>query len=104
MTYAEETARLSGAALTEIESSGGEDPVLVPLLERAHVRLGQIERSIELWHDHGGPMSYRVHAPCLRNALIALRDALNERHLAVPRDLESADAMLSEVASHECPP
>jgi len=104
MTYAEETARRSAAALAEVETSGSEDPELAPLLERAHVRLAQIERSIDLWHDHGGPMSYRTHAPCLRNALIALRDALNARGRPVPIDLDGADAMLAEVASHECAP
>ena len=48
MTYAEETARRSAAALAEVETSGSEDPELAPLLERAHVRLAQIERSIDL--------------------------------------------------------
>lgn len=104
LRYADDTAQLSASAITEVETSGGEDPELAPLLARAHVRLHEIEHSIDLWRDHGGPMSYRTHAPCLRNALIALRDALNARGLPVPADLDSADAMLGEVASHECAP
>lgn len=104
LTYADETARLSGVAITQIETSGGEDPALAPLLERAHVRLGEVERSIDHWRDHSGPLAYRTHAPCLRNALIALREALVARSLPVPQELDTADAMLGEVASHECPP
>lgn len=104
LTYADETVRLSSSAITEIESSGGEDPELAPLIDRAQVRLGEVERSITYWRDHSGSLAYRTHAPCLRNALIALRDALVERSLPVPQDLDSAEAMLAEVASHECAP
>jgi hypothetical protein len=104
LRHADETVRLSAAAITEIETSGAEDAQLLPLLERAHTRLSQIERSIELWRDHSGPLSYVTHAPCLRSALIALREQLVAEHRPVPTDLESADAMLADVASHECEP
>ena len=69
LTYAQETAELSASAILEIETSGGEDPELAPALERAHVRLREIEHSIDLWRDHGGPLAYRVHSQCLRSAL-----------------------------------
>jgi hypothetical protein len=104
LRYADDTARLSGAALTEIETSGGEDPELAPVLARAHVRLGEIERSIDHWRNHSGPLAYATHAPCLRNALLAVRAVLVERGMPVPRDLDEAEAMLAEVASHECAP
>jgi hypothetical protein len=104
MVYAEETARLSATAITEIQTSGGEDPQLSPALDRAHVRLGEIEHSIDLWRDHGGPMSYRVHAPCLRSALQQLRSILESEHRPVPQELDTAEAMLGEVADHACPP
>jgi len=104
LRHADETARLSASALTDIETSGAEDAQLLPLLARAHARLDQIERSIVLWRDHSGPLSYVTHAPCLRNALVALREQLTAEHRAVPMDLETAEAMLGEVASHECEP
>jgi hypothetical protein len=105
LRYADDTARLSAEALTEIEStSGGESPELAPLLERAHVRLGEIERSIDHWRNHSGYLAYATHAPCLRNALLALREALVAHDLGVPQQLDSAEAMLADVASHECEP
>lgn len=104
LTYADQTAQLASSAITEVQSAGGENPELAPFIERAETRLVQIERSIALWRDHGGPMSYRTHAPCLRNALTALRDALVARELPVPQDLDTAEAMLADVASHECEP
>lgn len=104
LRFADDTARLSSAAITEVETSGGENPELAPFLERAHVRLREIEDSIDHWRNQSGPMAYAVHAPCLRNALMALRAALVERQLPVPQDLDEAEAMLNEVASHECPP
>lgn len=105
LRHADETARLSATAITEVEhSAGGEDPLLAPFIERAHTRLAQIERAIDQWRNHSGFMSYAVHAPCLRNALLALRDELIERHLAVPVDLETAESMLEEVATHACEP
>ncbi len=104
LRYAEDTTRLSAAALTEIETSGGEDAELLPLLERAHYRLGQEERSIEEWRDHGSFLAFATHAPCLRNALLALRAYLIAHERPVPTDLDSAEAMLADVATHDCEP
>ncbi len=104
LTYAQETAELSASAILEIETSGGEDPELAPALERAHVRLREIEHSIDLWRDHGGPLAYRVHSQCLRSALQQLRALLTASGRPVPQDLETAEAMLGEVADHACPP
>ncbi|MFO0684658.1 MAG: hypothetical protein U0234_21560 [Sandaracinus sp.] len=104
LRYAEDTTRLAASAITDVETSGGEDAQLLPLLERAHYRLGQEERSIEEWRDHGGPLAFATHAPCLRNALIALREYLIAHERPVPTDLDSAEAMLAEVATHDCEP
>lgn len=104
LRYAEDTTRLAASAITEVETSGGEDAELLPLLERAHVRLGQEERSIEEWRDHSGPMAFATHAPCLRNALVALREYLIAHERPVPTDLDSAEAMLADVATHDCEP
>ena len=106
LVYAEDTARITAAALVEIETSGGEDaPEPLQLaLERTHVRLDEIEISIEQWRDHSGSLAYRTHAPCLRAALIAVRDALLAASMPVPSDLDEADAMLAEVADHTCDP
>jgi hypothetical protein len=104
LRHADETARLSAVAITEIETSGAEDAELLPLLERAHIRLTQIENSIDHWRNNSGFMAYAVHAPCLRNALIALREQLVAEHRPVPTELDTAEAMLADVASHECEP
>jgi hypothetical protein len=104
LRHADETARLAGVAITEVETSGAEDAEMAPLLARAHTRLTQIENSIRHWRDHSGPLAYVTHAPCLRNALIALRNQLTAEGRAVPQELETAEAMLGEVANHECEP
>lgn len=104
LTYADETARLASAAITDVESSGGEDPALLPLLGRAHVRLGEVESAIDEWRDHSGPLAYRAHAPCLRAALIALREALTAEGRPVPAELDQAESMLSSVSTRRCTP
>ena len=106
LLYAEETARLSASAVTEVETAGGEDmpDALALPLERAHVRLDEVEQSIEAWRDHSGSLAYRTHAPCLRAALIAVRDVLVAEGRNVPSDLDEAETMLEDVADHTCAP
>jgi hypothetical protein len=103
LTAAEESVRVSASALSEVQTSGGENPALAAPLARVAVRLDEAERAIEAWHDHGGPLAFSTRAPCLRASLIALREAMLAESLDVPSDLDEAEALL-EGADGRCTP
>lgn len=97
LTYAEESVRVSARALAEAETSGGESPTLRAPLAEVTELLAAVERALEVWRDHSGPLAYRTRAPCLRAALLALRTAMLAASLSVPTSLDEADALLAEV-------
>lgn len=97
LTYAEESVRVASRALTEAQTAGGENDTLEAPLALATERLAEAERAIEVWRDHSGPLAYQTRAPCLRAALIALRDSMLAVPLAIPSELDEADALLEEV-------
>ncbi len=103
MVFAENSVRVTSRAFAEAESSGGGRPALEQPLRRVATRLHQVERAIELWRDHSGPLAYRTFAPCLRTELLALRAGLVEQGLRVPPALDEAEALLAEVGGR-CTP
>ncbi len=92
--------RVASSALAEASTSGGETPALEEPLARVSARLAETERAVDVWRDNSGALAYRTRAPCLRAALIALRDALLAASLPVPSDLDEADALLEEVGGN----
>ncbi len=97
LVYAEDSVRVAASALAEVQTSGGETPALEAPLALVAVRLTETESAIEVWRNHSGPLAYRTRAPCLRSALMQLRDAMLRVPLEVPSELDQAEALLEEV-------
>lgn len=93
-----ETAR---RAVTELDTSGGEDEVRAALAD-ASARLEETEHAYDLWGGATGSMAFERTAACLSVALGVLREALEARGEEVPADLETAEQEMASFTERPC--
>lgn len=104
---ADDTVRLTRAALIEVGgSAGGEatvsgDDATTEPLARSRDWLEQAEQGIEVWGSSGS-LAYDTAAPCLGRALGDLRDALVATGRDVPTVLEEAEASALAATDRRC--
>jgi hypothetical protein len=98
---ADETVRVAGIAISEVQATRGADDVARAPLARAGHWLAESNQAIEVWGGSGS-LAYETAAPCLAASLGAVREALSGAHLAIPPTLEEAEALAQDGSYGRC--
>lgn len=107
---ANDTVRATGAAVTELSTSGGEIPLGDPQdsesvaarLREVERRQAELEEAVAIWEEEDLPRAYYLVAPCMAAALRDLRAALEAANHAIPPNVDEALALLEDAGDRQC--